>query len=172
MAVAKVYTGTLTLLKFQNLKNIKDNGKKININPLGLDQVLLNMRMEPNIKERLKMENLKAKADLLMKTKISTRENGKMEKLTDREYLQIKRVLATKEIGRMMFIMEKVVNNGIITKSNIQVTSLTARRQAKVFLNLKEIFMKVISQMECFTVTENINLVTAKEFIKDNFIKI
>jgi hypothetical protein len=37
MAVAKVYTGTLTLLKFQNLKNIKANGKKININPLGLD---------------------------------------------------------------------------------------------------------------------------------------
>jgi hypothetical protein len=45
----------------------------------------------------------------------------------------------------MMFIMAKVVNNGITTKSNIQVTSLTARKQEKVFLNLKEIFMKVIS---------------------------
>jgi hypothetical protein len=45
----------------------------------------------------------------------------------------------------MMFTMEKVVNNGIITKSNIQVTSLTVKKQAKVFLNLKEIFMKVIS---------------------------
>jgi len=33
------------------------------------------------------MENLKAKADLLMTTKISTKENGKMEKLMDREYL-------------------------------------------------------------------------------------
>ena len=118
------------------------------------------------------MENLKAKADLLMTTKISTKENGKMEKLMDREYLQIKRVQATKEIGRMMFIMAKVVNNGIITKSNIQVTSLTARKQAKVCLNLMETFMKVISQMECFTETENISLVTAKEYTKDNFIKI
>jgi hypothetical protein len=33
------------------------------------------------------MGNLKAKADLLMKTKISIKENGKMENLTDREYL-------------------------------------------------------------------------------------
>jgi hypothetical protein len=72
----------------------------------------------------------------------------------------------------MMYIMEKVANNGTITKSNIQVTLSTARKQAKVFLNSKEIFMKVISKTECFMVTENINLVTAKEFTKDNFIKI
>ena len=43
----------------------------------------------------------------------------------------------------MMSIMVKVVNNGTITKSNIQVTLLTARKQARVFLNSKEIFMKV-----------------------------
>jgi hypothetical protein len=89
--------------------------------------------------------NLKGKADLLMKTKISIKENGKMVKLTEREYLLIKKVLAMKEIGRMMSITEKVVNNGTTTKSNIQATSLTARKQERVFSNLKETFMKVIS---------------------------
>ena len=80
-----------------------------------------------------------------MKTKISIKENGKMVKLTEREYLLIKKVLAMKEIGRMMSITEKVVNNGTTTKSNIQATSLTARKQERVFSNLKETFMKVIS---------------------------
>ena len=91
------------------------------------------------------MGNLKGKADLLMKTKISIKENGKMVKLMEREYLLIKKVLAMKETGRTMSITEKVVNNGTTTKSNIQATSLTARKQEKVFSNLKETFTKVIS---------------------------
>ena len=91
------------------------------------------------------MGNLKGKADLLMKTKISIKENGKTVKLMEREYLLIKKVLAMKEIGRMMSITEKVVNNGTTTKLNIQVTSLTARKQERVFSNLKETFTKVIS---------------------------
>ena len=91
------------------------------------------------------MGNLKAKVDLLMKTKTFIKENGRMVKLMEKECLSIKKVLVMKEIGRMMSIMEKVVNNGTITRSNIQATSLMARKQARVFSNSKEIFTKAIS---------------------------
>jgi len=74
---------------------------------------------------------------------ISIMANGKKERHAVKVYSLMRMDRCTKANGQMINIMARALNNGIIMKSSIRVTSSMGKRLARASSNLAETFMKV-----------------------------
>jgi hypothetical protein len=166
---SKNWFGTIITKTLEKVEPTRASGPKEEIkhkNNNGLELELSSTPMEQGIKVKLKMANSMDWEEWLTQMEISIKASGKTEWLMDLELFVILKAASMRVNGMKISSTEKVLNTGIIIRSNMRVILSKEKKLVKVNSNVKEVHTQEILLMVNSMEKGHIILLIQERFIR------
>jgi len=166
---SKNWFGTIITKTLEKVEPTRASGPKEEIkhkNNNGLELEQSSTPMEQGIKVKLKMANSMDWEEWLTQMEISIKDSGKTEWLMVLELFVILKAVSMRANGMKISSTEKVLNTGIIIRSNMRVILSKEKKLVKANSNVKEVHTQGILLMVNSMEKGHIILLIQEKFIR------